>query len=59
MSGEEVTLHMYDLSQGMARQMSQQLLGRQVDAVYHTAVVAYGREWCASSDAVADCRVCC
>lgn len=35
----EVQLYVYDLTRGMARQMSQQFLGIQIDAVYHTAVV--------------------
>ncbi|CZT18957.1 related to thioredoxin [Ramularia collo-cygni] len=35
----EVQLYVYDLTKGMARQMSQQFLGIQIDAVYHTAVV--------------------
>ncbi len=38
-------LHMYDLSHGLAAQMSQALLGRHVEAVWHTAVVVFGREW--------------
>ena len=44
-TGEEVTLHMYDLSHGMAASMSQQLLGTHVEAVWHTAVVVFGREF--------------
>lgn len=35
----DVQLYVYDLTRGMARQMSQQFLGIQIDAVYHTAVV--------------------
>ena len=35
----EVLLYVYDLSQGMARQMSMQFLGIQIDAIYHTAIV--------------------
>ena len=48
--GEEqkVVLRVYDLSNGMARTMSQQLLGMQVDIVPHTGVFVYGREWCAA-----------
>ncbi|KXS17388.1 DUF862-domain-containing protein [Gonapodya prolifera JEL478] len=40
-----VLLYVYDLSQGMARLMSMQLTGRQIDAIYHTSVVAFGREY--------------
>jgi len=37
--GVKVSLHLYDLSQGMARAMSAQLLGKQIDGVWHTGVV--------------------
>ncbi|KAF8221391.1 DUF862-domain-containing protein [Tricholoma matsutake] len=39
-----VQLYVYDLSNGMARQMSRQLTGRQTDGIWHTSVVVYGRE---------------
>ncbi|KAK6423940.1 hypothetical protein LTR95_016458 [Oleoguttula sp. CCFEE 5521] len=35
----DVQLYVYDLTQGMARSMSRQFLGIQIDAVYHTALV--------------------
>ena len=35
----------YDLSNGMARALSQQFLGRQLDLVPHTGIVAFGREY--------------
>lgn len=41
----EVELYVYDLSQGLARQMSQSFLGTQIDAVYHTALVFGGIEY--------------
>ncbi|KAI5368084.1 Putative PPPDE peptidase domain, armadillo-like helical, PUL domain, Thioredoxin [Septoria linicola] len=34
-----VELYVYDLTRGMARSMSRQFLGIQIDAVYHTALV--------------------
>nr|POF13778.1 desumoylating isopeptidase 1 [Quercus suber] len=40
----DVELYVYDLSRGMARTMSRQLLGIQIDAVYHTSLVLGGRE---------------
>ena len=43
-SGEEVTLYMYDLTHGVAAALSQQLLGRHIEAVWHTSVVLHGRE---------------
>ena len=41
----DVTLHVYDLSQGLARQFSQQFLGTQIDAIYHTSIVLEGIEY--------------
>ena len=35
----DVQLYVYDLTRGMARAMSQQLLGIHIDAVYHTSLV--------------------
>ncbi|KAH7492520.1 Desumoylating isopeptidase 1 [Phytophthora ramorum] len=40
-----VTLHVYDLSHGMARQMSPALLGKTIDGVWHTGVLVFGREY--------------
>lgn len=41
----DVHLLVYDLSQGLARQMSMGLLGFQLDAVYHTSIELDGREY--------------
>ncbi|KAF2871539.1 PPPDE putative peptidase domain-containing protein [Massariosphaeria phaeospora] len=41
----DVQLYVYDLSQGMARSMSRQFLGTQIDAVYHTSIVMDGIEY--------------
>ncbi|KAI9878621.1 MAG: hypothetical protein M1830_000388 [Pleopsidium flavum] len=41
----EVQLYVYDLSKGLARSMSLPLLGINIDAVYHTAVVLGGVEY--------------
>jgi len=43
--GYTVELWVYDLSHGMARAMSPQLLGKQIDGVWHTGVVVYGYEY--------------
>merc|ERR1739838_1047972 len=40
-----VKLYIYDLSQGMAKMMSAPLLGKQIDGVWHTAIVVYDREY--------------
>ncbi|KAG9315613.1 Choline/Carnitine o-acyltransferase-domain-containing protein [Chiua virens] len=39
-----VQLYVYDLSNGLARQLSLQLTGRQIDGIWHTSVVVFGKE---------------
>ncbi|KAF9479923.1 thioredoxin family protein [Pholiota conissans] len=39
-----VKLYVYDLSNGMVRQLSRQLTGRQIDGIWHTSVVVFGKE---------------
>ncbi|KAJ4233311.1 hypothetical protein NW759_002092 [Fusarium solani] len=41
----DVHLLVYDLSRGLARQMSAGLLGFQLDAIYHTSIELNGREY--------------
>jgi hypothetical protein len=41
----KVDLYLYDLSNGMARTMSPLLLGKQIDAIYHSGLVVYGIEY--------------
>ncbi|KAI9711835.1 MAG: hypothetical protein M1820_001980 [Bogoriella megaspora] len=41
----DVQLFVYDLSQGLARQLSRDLLGTYIDAVYHTSIVVGGVEY--------------
>jgi PPPDE putative peptidase domain len=40
----KVQLALYDLSRGMARSMSYALLGKQVDGIWHTGIIVYGKE---------------
>ncbi|KAJ1653132.1 hypothetical protein IWQ61_006685 [Dispira simplex] len=40
-----VQLYVYDLSQGMARSLSPQLVGRVIEGIWHTSVVAFGIEF--------------
>ena len=40
-----VAVHVYDLSNGLARTMSMAVVGRQVDIIPHTGVVIFGKEW--------------
>ncbi|KAL2135200.1 hypothetical protein VTI74DRAFT_9406 [Chaetomium olivicolor] len=41
----DVHLLVYDLSRGLAQQMSMSLLGFQLDAIYHTSIQLNGREY--------------
>ncbi|KAA0026305.1 desumoylating isopeptidase 1 [Cucumis melo var. makuwa] len=43
--GHKVTLNVYDLSQGLARQLSTTFLGRPIEAIWHTGIVVYGNEY--------------
>lgn len=42
---DKVQLYVYDISQGMAKNLSMMFIGQQIDAIYHTSVVVYGREY--------------
>ncbi|MED6268387.1 hypothetical protein CHARACLAT_021919 [Characodon lateralis] len=44
-SSFSVKLYIYDLSRGMARQLSPVMLGRQLDGIWHTGVVVHGKEF--------------
>ncbi|KAK3021650.1 hypothetical protein RJ639_046374 [Escallonia herrerae] len=41
----KVSLNVYDLSQGLARQLSMTFLGKAIEAIWHTGVVVYGNEY--------------
>mmetsp|Transcript_79153 Transcript_79153/g.224050 ORF Transcript_79153/g.224050 Transcript_79153/m.224050 type:complete len:621 (+) Transcript_79153:119-1981(+) len=49
-----VTLHLYDLSDGLARALSPWLLGQQVEGLWHTGVVVHGREYYFGGDIYQD-----
>jgi len=40
-----VQAYVYDITMGMARGMSQQMVGKQVDIVPHTGIVVFGKEY--------------
>ncbi|KAK3867583.1 hypothetical protein Pcinc_026964, partial [Petrolisthes cinctipes] len=54
--GYQVELYVYDLSKGLARSMSPALLGKQIEGIWHTGVVAYGREYFFTSGGIESCR---
>ncbi|KAI3403575.1 hypothetical protein KGF56_003620 [Candida oxycetoniae] len=41
----KIQVYVYDLSHGLARQLSPVILGFQIDAIYHTSVVVRGKEY--------------
>lgn len=43
--GWKVELYVYDLSQGLARQLSTQFLGKAIEGIWHTGVGVYGKEY--------------
>ncbi|CAL5192018.1 unnamed protein product [Lathyrus oleraceus] len=43
--GYRVALNVYDLSQGLARQLSVSFLGKAIEGIWHTGVVVYGNEY--------------
>jgi hypothetical protein len=45
MTTRRVTLHLYDLSNGMARSMSQAIIGKQLDGIWHSGIVVFGVEY--------------
>ncbi|XP_046448471.1 uncharacterized protein LOC124197205 isoform X2 [Daphnia pulex] len=50
-----VYLHIYDLTRGMAQLMSAAILGKQIDGIWHTGVVVYGREYFFGGQGITSC----
>lgn len=38
---QQVTLFVYDLSGGLAKNMSKAIIGQQIDGIWHTGIVVY------------------
>jgi len=51
----DVHLYVYDLSKGLASQLAHMFIGRHLDGIWHTAVVAFGREWFFGGSGIEDC----
>ncbi|GBP63471.1 Desumoylating isopeptidase 1 [Eumeta japonica] len=54
--GEPVDLYIYDLTNGLASLLSPALLGQQIEGVWHTAVVVFGREYFYGSGGITSCN---
>ncbi|XP_014244434.1 uncharacterized protein LOC106663816 isoform X5 [Cimex lectularius] len=51
--GEDVYLHIYDLSRGKAAALSLQYLDKVIEGIWHTGVVVFGREYSFGSGGIA------
>ena len=53
--GEPVVLQIYDISRGLARTMSQSLIGIQLEGIWHTGILFAGREYYFGSMGIDSC----
>ncbi|CAH1794828.1 unnamed protein product [Owenia fusiformis] len=53
-----IKVYIYDLSKGLARSLSMGFLGRQIDGIWHTAIVAYGQEYFFGGMGIESCPPC-
>lgn len=53
--GTSVELYIYDLTNGLASLLSPSILGRQIEGVWHTGVVAYDREFFFGGGGITSC----
>ncbi|KAJ8959752.1 hypothetical protein NQ314_006181 [Rhamnusium bicolor] len=56
MSSNKVELYIYDLSMGVAATVSQMLIGKKIDGIWHTSIVVYNREYFFGSRGVESCN---
>lgn len=50
-----VQLYVYDMTNGVAAVMSQMILGQQIEGIWHTSVVVYGREFFYGGSGIQSC----
>lgn len=41
----KIQIYVYDISHGLAKAYSRSIIGIELDAIYHTSIVAYGNEY--------------
>lgn len=58
MASTDVMLFVYDLSKGLAKQLSLPLLGKQLDGIWHTSIVIFNREYFFGGGGIESCRPC-
>ena len=44
-NSDNVKIHLYDLSQGMAKSFGRMLLGKDIEGIWHTGIEVYGKEF--------------
>ncbi|XP_037094351.1 uncharacterized protein LOC119114255 isoform X2 [Pollicipes pollicipes] len=54
-AASDVTVYIYDLTAGLAKSFSGALLGKELDGIWHTGVVAFGREYFFGHDGIQSC----
>ncbi|KAK6624173.1 hypothetical protein RUM44_011031 [Polyplax serrata] len=55
--GTPVKLYVYDLSCGLTKLLSPSLLGKEVEGLWHTAIIVYEKEYFFGSDGIKSCPV--
>lgn len=50
-----VQVYIYDITKGMARQLSPVMIGKQIEGVWHTAIVVYGKEYFFGGAGIGEC----
>ncbi|KAE9530903.1 hypothetical protein AGLY_011365 [Aphis glycines] len=54
-AGEEVVLYVYDLTGGMAKTLGQTLLQKNIEGIWHTAIIVFGKEYFFGSNGISIC----
>ncbi|XP_025200789.1 uncharacterized protein LOC112598510 isoform X4 [Melanaphis sacchari] len=54
-AGEEVLLYVYDLTGGMAKSLGQTLLQKNIEGIWHTAIIVFGKEYFFGSNGISVC----
>ncbi|XP_060839127.1 uncharacterized protein LOC132920630 isoform X3 [Rhopalosiphum padi] len=54
-AGEEVVLYVYDLTGGMAKSLGQSLLQKNIEGIWHTAIIVFGKEYFFGSNGISVC----